>query len=138
MAKTFQLTVLAADRQFYNGECEQLVFPGADGSRGVLAGHEAMICCLVEGEIRYKADGEWHRAVVSEGFVEIMPAYVKVFADSIERPEEIDILRAKAARERAQERLRQRLSTKQYLHTQAALKRAMARLKGSNNGRREL
>lgn len=138
MAKNFKLTVLAADKQFYSGECEQLIFPGADGSRGVLAGHEAMICCLTDGEIRYKVDGEWHRAIVSEGFVEIMPAYVKVFADSIERPEEIDLLRAKAARERAQERLRQQLSTKQYLHTQAALKRAMARIKGSSANNREL
>lgn len=131
--KTFRLDILAADRKFYSGECRHIIFPSIDGSRGVMPGHEAMICCLVEGEIRFQVDGEWQRAIVSEGFVEIMPEYVKVFADSIEKPEEIDVLRAKAARARAEERLRQQLSTKQYLHTQMALKRAMARIKGAGH-----
>ena len=64
----------------------------------------------------------------------LMPTFVKLFADSVERPEEIDVLRAEAAKARAQERLRQQLSTRQYIHTHAALKRAMARIKaGSGN-----
>jgi F-type H+-transporting ATPase subunit epsilon len=103
-----------------------------DGRRGVLAGHEGMICCLTAGEVRFRVNGETRRAIVSEGFVEIMPTFVKLFADSIERPEEIDVLRAEAAKARAQERLRQQLSTKQYIHTHAALKRAMARIKAAN------
>lgn len=129
--KTFKLEILAADRNFFSGECRHIIFPSIDGSRGVLPGHEAMICCLVEGEIKFMVDGQWQRAIVSEGFVEIMPEYVKVFADTVEKPEEIDVLRAKAARARAEERLRQQLSTRQYLHTQMALKRAMARIKGA-------
>ena len=60
-----------------------------------------------------------------------MPTFVKLFADSIERPEEIDVLRAQAAKARAQERLRQKLSTRQYIHTNMALKRAMARIKAA-------
>ena len=131
MAKNFDLQIYAADHSFYSGECEHLIFPSIDGSRGVMAGHEAMICCLVEGEIRFKVDGKWQRAIVSEGFVEVMPEYVRLFADTIERPEEIDVLRAKAAKARAEERLRQQLSTRQYVHTQMALKRAMARIKGA-------
>lgn len=132
MARTFRLDILAVDKIFFGGECEELIFPSIDGSRGVLGGHEPMICCLSAGEIQFRCDGQWQRAVVSEGFLEIMPDFVKVFADSIERPEEIDIARANAAKERAEERLRQQLSTKQYIHTQAALKRAMARIKGAN------
>lgn len=129
MAKSFRLDIYAADKFFYGGDCEQLIFPSTDGSRGVLPGHEGMICCLTSGEIQYKVSGEWQRAVVSEGFVEIMPEFVKLFADSVERPEDIDVVRAEAAKARAEERLRQQLSTKQYIHTQAALKRAMARIK---------
>lgn len=132
MAKTFKLDILAADKYFYSGECEELTFPSMDGRRGVLAGHEGMICCLTAGEVRFRVNGEWQRAIVSEGFVEIMPAFVKLFADSIERPEEIDLLRAQAAKARAQERLRQQLSTRQFIHTNMALKRAMARIKAAN------
>ena len=131
MAKTFKLDILAADKYFYSGECEEMTFPSMDGRRGVKAGHEGMICCLTAGEVRFKVNGEEHRAIVSEGFVEIMPTFVKLFADSIERPEEIDVLRAQAAKARAQERLRQKLSTRQYIHTNMALKRAMARIKAA-------
>ena len=131
MAKTFRLDILAADKYFYGGDCEEITFPSMDGRRGVLAGHEGMICCLTAGEVRFRVNGEWQRAIVSEGFVEIMPDFVKLFADSIERPEEIDVLRAQAAKARAQERLRQQLSTRQYIHTNMALKRAMARIKAA-------
>ncbi len=132
MAKTFRLDILAVDKSFCGVECEHLIFPSLDGSRGVLAGHEPMICCLSAGEIQFLCNGEWKRAVVSDGFIEIMPDFVKLFADSIESPEEIDLIRAEAAKQRAEERLRQQLSTKQYIHTQAALKRAMARIKGAS------
>lgn len=132
MAKTFHLDIIASDKYFFSGECERLIFPGIDGSYGVLAGHEPMISCLSSGELRYMCDGEWHSAAVSDGFLEIMPDFVKILADTVERPEDIDRKRAEAAKERAEERLRQKLSIKQYYHTQAALNRAMARLKLSD------
>ncbi|MCB6615042.1 ATP synthase F1 subunit epsilon [Ruminococcus sp. 210702-SL.1.03] len=131
MAKTFKLDILACDKYFFSGDCEEVIFPSIDGSRGVMAGHEPMICCLSAGEIQYRCDGEWHRAIVSEGFLEVMPDFVKMFADTVERPEDIDIKRAEAAKARAEERLRQQLSTKQYYHTKAALNRAMARIKAA-------
>ena len=131
MAKTFKLDILACDKYFFSGDCEEAIFPSIDGSRGVMAGHEPMICCLSAGEIQYRCDGEWHRAIVSEGFLEVMPNFVKMFADTVERPEDIDIKRAEAAKARAEERLRQQLSTKQYYHTKAALNRAMARIKAA-------
>ena len=132
MANKFLLEIFAADKYFFNGECEKLVFPSTDGSRGVLPGHEGMICCVTSGEIQYFTDGEWKRAIVSEGFAEIMPDFVKIFADSVETPEEIDLVRAESAKARAEERLRQQLSNRQYIHTQYALKRAMARIKAVN------
>ena len=52
-----------------------------------------------------------------------------IVVDTVERPEDVDIVRAKEAKARAEERLRQKQSRMQYYHTQAALSRAMARLK---------
>ncbi|MCD7742441.1 MAG: ATP synthase F1 subunit epsilon [Ruminococcus sp.] len=131
MANSFKLDILAADKYFYSGDCEEIIFPSIDGSMGVLPGHEPMICCLSQGEVQFRVDGVWKRAIVSEGFLEIMPTFVKMFADTVERPEDIDLVRAEAAKERAEERLRQQLSTRQYAHTQAALRRAMARIKAA-------
>ena len=125
--KTFKLNILASDRPFYNGPCEMLVFPGLDGEMGVLPRHEAMVTC------------DWNYAAVSTGIIEIMPDHVTLLADTVERPEEIDVKRAQAAEDRAKEALRQKQSIKEYYQTQAALNRAISRLKvsGHNTQRRD-
>ena len=58
-----------------------------------------------------------------------MPDKAVILADSCELPEEIDIKRAEEARERAEEMMRQKQSIREYYETQAALNRAMNRLK---------
>ncbi|MBS6444291.1 MAG: ATP synthase F1 subunit epsilon [Ruminococcus sp.] len=128
MVEQFQLDIMASDHVFYHGLCNELVFLGQDGSFGILPNHQPMITCLNAGELKYRVDDTWYYAIVTEGFVEIMPSYVNILADTVERPEEIDFKRAEAAKQRAEERLRQKLSIQQYYHTQAALRRAMARL----------
>jgi F-type H+-transporting ATPase subunit epsilon len=135
MSKAFQLEIIASDHEFYKGDCENLIFPGLDGEYGILPNHEAMVTALQAGEIRYKVSGEWRYAAVSAGFIEIEKDYVILLADTVELPEEIDIKRAEEAKLRAQERLRQKQSIQEYYHTQAALNRAMNRLKVSKRTR---
>lgn len=129
MAKTFYLEIIASDRVFYKGDCEHLVITAIDGLLGILAGHEPLVTSLPTGELKYMVNGEWRYAAISEGFIEVMPDKSIILADSCELPEEIDIKRAEEARERAQEMLRQKQSIKEYYETQAALNRAMNRLK---------
>ncbi len=131
MAKTFHLEIIASDRVFYQGECEHLVITAIDGLMGILPGHEPLVTCLPTGELKYMTNGKWHFAAISEGFIEVLPEKAVILADSCELPEEIDIKRAEEARERAQEQLRQKQSIKEYYQTQAALNRAMNRLKVS-------
>lgn len=130
MAHTFLLEILSPTRVFFTGSAIQIVFPAIDGLHGVLYGHEAMVTALESGTMKYQTeDGVWHTAAVSGGMVEIMPDYVILLSDTVERPEEIDVMRAQRARERAAERLRQTKSTAEYYQSQAALMRAIARLK---------
>ena len=58
---------------------------------------------------------------------------MEILVDTIERPEEIDVRRAKEAKERAEERLLQHKSRMEYYRNTASLARAMARLKEANN-----
>ncbi|HHV08957.1 MAG TPA: ATP synthase F1 subunit epsilon [Clostridiales bacterium] len=132
MAAKFKIAIIASDHPFYQGECDMLVFPGMDGEFGVLAGHEPMVTCLRAGELRYKLEDEWHYAAVSDGIVEITPGQVMILADTIERPEDIDLRRAEEAKVQAEEKLRQKLSIKEYYQTMAALNRAMNRLRVVN------
>jgi F-type H+-transporting ATPase subunit epsilon len=132
MANTFYLEILASDRKFFCGDCEMLVFPAIDGEYGIMPNHESMVTCLQAGELRFKIDGEWKYAAVSDGFVDVMQKNVVLLADTVELPEEIDRKRAEAAMLRAQERRRQKQSIKEYYQTEAAMNRALSRLKVSN------
>ena len=129
MAKTFHLEIIATDRIFFSGEVEHLVITAIDGLLGIMAGHEPLVTSLPTGELKYLVDGEWKYAAISEGFIQVMPDSSIILAETCELPEEIDIKRAQEAKERAEERLRQKQSIKEYYETQAALNRAMNRLK---------
>ena len=130
--KEFDLEILATDHPFYRGRCSHLVYPALDGLAGIKYGHDYMVTCVAEGELRYFADGKWHYAAVSSGYLEVQDNRVMVLVDSAELPEEIDVKRAEAAKERAEEKMKQEKSLKEFYHTQAALNRAMNRLKISS------
>ncbi|MDO5558837.1 MAG: ATP synthase F1 subunit epsilon [Oscillospiraceae bacterium] len=129
MKKTFHLEILASKRPFFKGECEELIFPAIDGECGILADHEPMVSAIQSGELRFCSDGKWTYAAVSEGLIEITSQYVIILADTVEYPEEIDKNRAEEAKLRAEEQLRQKQSIREYYRTQAALNRAINRLK---------
>ena len=128
---TFTLKIIACDRIFYEGECEMLVFSGADGKMGIMANHESMTTSVEIGELRFKTpDGKEHVAITSDGMLKCDHNQVDVLVYSAERPEEIDAFRAKEAKERAMEQLAQKQSIMEYHISRASLARAMARLSG--------
>lgn len=129
----FHLEILATDHPFYQGDCENLVFPTLDGLYGILPNHEPMIAIVSAGEIKFKdGDGNWDYAAVSNGYIVVEGNKVMILADSVEKPEDIDRKRAEAAKERAEAKLREKESIKEFYHTQAALNRAINRLKVSS------
>lgn len=127
---TFYLKVIAADHIFFQGRCISLTVPATDGEKGILPHHESMVIALNDGEIRIKdEDGKNHVGISGSGFVQIADNCVTLLVESAERPEDIDKKRAIEAQERAMEQLRQKQSIKEYKTSQAALARAMSRLK---------
>lgn len=127
---TFQIAILAADRDFYEGLCESLVVPTLEGQIGILAHHSNLIEAIVPGKLKYTIPGEQPRyAFVSEGMLKVEDGEVLVLVDSAEKPEEIDENRAKRAEARAKEALLQKKSHREYLEGQMRLTRAMNRLK---------
>lgn len=128
--KEFTLTVLAAEKPFYEGDCTSLVIPTLDGQYGVLAGHSNMIAAIVPGMLKITApSGEETIAAVSEGLVKIENNDVLLLVDTAERPEEIDVNRAKRAAEEAKEAILQKKSIQDYKAAQARMARAINRLR---------
>ena len=108
---TFGLNVIASDKDFYHGRGTSISLPAKDGSITILAHHADMMIAIVPGEMRIRTeDGTEHIAIVGGGFAQIINNRVTVLADSIEKPEDIDVKRAKEAKERAEEQLRQQQS----------------------------
>lgn len=127
----FHLKIVSSNRIFFEGRCHCLIIPATDGEKAIMAHHEEMIIAIKSGEMRMQEDdgGEWKVAVIGQGFCQVANNRVTLLADTVERPDEVDANRAKEALERAQERLRQKQSIKEYHLTQAAMARALVRLK---------
>ena len=127
----FYLKVISSNRIFYEGFCTCLIIPSVDGEKAIMAHHEEVIVAVDNGEMRMQKEegGEWSYGVLGKGFCMVANNRVTVLADTVERPEEVDANRAKEALERAQERLRQKQSIQEYHMTQAAMARALTRLK---------
>ena len=131
--KTFWLKVIASDRVAYNGRCQKVIVPAADGGQmGILADHENMVIAIEVGEAKMQMeDGTWETLAVGTGFLEVVNNRVTMLVQTAEKPEEIDARRAEERREVMEEKLRQKQSTQEYYHTKASLARAMNRLKVS-------
>ena len=132
---TFQVHILAADKNFYEGPCVSLTIPTNDGELGILAHHSNMIAAIQPGTLRYQAPGEEPcRAATSAGMVKIEHNDVLVLVDSVERPEEIDAARAQREIDEAREILLQKRSRQEHKIAEAAMARALNRLRVKNTG----
>ena len=127
----FALEVVTPERVAYSGQVSSLQAPGSEGSFGVLAGHIPLLTSLQIGRLRFvEEDGNEVKMAISGGFVEVGREQVAVLAETAERVEEIDVERAEAARQRAEERLAQaREERVDVARAQAALARAVNRLR---------
>ena len=107
-----------------------IVLPVFDGEKAVQAHHENMVIAVSVGGIRITTeDGTKVEGVVGSGFAQIINNRVTLLVDTAEKPEEIDVRRAREALERAKEQLRQKQSIQEHSHSEASLARAIARLR---------
>ncbi|HJT53776.1 MAG TPA: F0F1 ATP synthase subunit epsilon [Candidatus Angelobacter sp.] len=127
MAETIQLEVVTPERQVVDEQAEYIEIPALTGYIGVLPGHAPLIAELAVGEINYRTGSAVKRLAVAWGFAEVLAHKVTILAETAERAEEIDVSRAEAAKQRAEDALRT-AGVEGNPEAQAALQRAAARL----------
>jgi F-type H+-transporting ATPase subunit epsilon len=104
--------------------------PGTEGYFSILANHTPFVSSLKPGAIRVtRENGETLSFSTSGGFLMTDGEKVILLADAVERPDEIDVSRAQAAKERAEKRLAERTPEIDVDRARAALLRALNRLK---------
>lgn len=125
---TFELAT--PSRLVVTEPADEVVVPGLAGSFGVLPGHAPLLALVGVGELMFRLGRSEHYLAITGGFAEVGPDHVRLLAETAERPEEIDVARARAARERAERRLTGRAGGEEidYPRAMAALRRAGTRL----------
>ena len=124
----FTVEIITPDRIFYHGEATMIEFNTVEGEIGVFKDHIPLTTVLAPGIVTITEQEGAKKAAVHAGFAEILGDKVTLLAEVAEWPDEIDVERAEAAKERAEKRLREKSPRTDIVRAEAALQRSIARI----------
>jgi F-type H+-transporting ATPase subunit epsilon len=127
--KTIKVSVVTPDGPVYEANVEMVSTKARTGELGILPGHIPMVAPLQIGAVRLKNGSNTEFVAVSGGFLEVRPEQVTILAQSAEQSSEIDLERALKAKERAEQRLREKQQENvDFRRAELALQRAINRI----------
>ena len=127
--RNFDLEIITPDRVFFKGQASMIEFNTTEGEIGVYKDHIPLTVIIKPGVLTITSEEEKTKAALHSGFATILQDKVTILAEVIEWGDEIDEERAEAARQRAEERLRANQASVDMARAEAALLRAVARIK---------
>ena len=130
MANTVHIDVVSAEASIFSGEAEFVVAPASAGEVGIYPNHAPMITTIKPGALRIKQANEAEDTLIfiSGVMLEVQPGVVTVLADTAIRGHDLDEAKAIAAKEAAEEALKNRTSDIDYATAQAELSEALAQI----------
>jgi F-type H+-transporting ATPase subunit epsilon len=130
MANTIHVDIVSAEGQIFSGEASMVFVPGSQGELGIAPRHAPLLTTLKAGEVRVQSEGmEEQSFYVGGGSLEIQPNLVSVLADTAARARDLDEAAALAAKQRAEDAVRERTDKVDIAEAQAELARAVAQLR---------
>jgi F-type H+-transporting ATPase subunit epsilon len=130
--ESLSLEIITPERVVVSDEAEMVEARGTLGEFGILPGHIRYLTTIEIGEIRYMKGGSTKYLATSGGFAEVFDDKVTLLVDTAEFAEEIDIDRAKRAKDRAEANLKEiSEEEEEYKKTELALMRAITRIGAS-------
>ena len=136
-APTIHVDIVSAEGELFSGAASEVIAPASQGDLGILPRHAPLLTLLKPGEVRVRTpDGEEHHFFVGGGALEVQPTRVTVLADTALRARDIDEAAALAAKQRAEDALKDRAGHITLAEAQAELARAIAQLKVLNRLRK--
>ena len=128
MADIFKVQIITPDRIFYEGESNFIEFTTVAGEVGVYANHISMTTVLAPGVVTIHNGEEEVVAAVHAGIAEILGDKVTLLAEIAEWPDEIDVNRAEAAKDRAEDRIANKTADVDVARAEFALRKALIRI----------
>jgi F-type H+-transporting ATPase subunit epsilon len=129
------LEIVTPERLLVREQVDEVEIPGAEGYFGVLPGHTPLLATLQVGELWYRKGQEKTYLVIAFGFAEVLPDRVTILAQVAEKPEEVDVVRARSALTRAEERLSRPQVEVDFERARIALMKSLIRLQVSERAR---
>jgi len=136
---TIKFEIVTPERVVLKEEIQQITVPTKAGEITVLPGHIPLVSNLQPGVIHIKKkNGEPEIISISGGFLEVLKNKIVILADTAERAEEIDLAKAEAAQQRAEELKVQakHLDRKQFAEINASIERELAKTKAVKRWRK--
>lgn len=131
--KEIKFNVITPEKKFFSGNIIKLITEDREGSLGILANHIPTIKILEPNITTFTdSDGKEHRAFISDGILKVDKDLVEILCNAAEWPEDIDIVRAGKAKERAEKRLKEKAEGTDIKRAELALKKALIRSKTKN------
>jgi F-type H+-transporting ATPase subunit epsilon len=128
MAATLKLEIVTPQGTAFSEDVEMVTVPGADGEFGVYPNHLRLIAQVEPGELVIIQNGETRSLAVGEGFAEVTETKVSILTDMAIAAEKIDEAMVQEARDRAEARLKEKLSDEEIAAVNASLVRSVAQL----------
>ncbi len=128
--KKMLLEVVTPEKTELKESVTSIIVPTEGGSIGILYNHAPIVTLVDIGQLKYRTNEKNENLLsVGKGVLELHDNKITVLVNAAEKPEEIDVQRARKAKERAAKRLEQKQRDIDSTRAEAALKRAMMRLK---------
>ena len=128
MAETLRLEIVTPQAVVFSEDVDMVTFPGSEGQMGVYPQHVPLITMIIPGEIIVNRNGVETFLAVGEGLVEVTAKKVAIVTDMAIPSERIDEAKVEEARQRAEARLREKLSDEEVASVNASLVRSVAQL----------
>jgi len=135
MAGKILLEVVTPEKQLLSQQVDMVIAPGSEGEFGVLSGHCHFLSALRIGELRYQVQENWHYMSVLWGYAEVTPTKVTIMAEIAEKAEDIDVSRAQAAVETAEQRVKAGGLPSEVKEAEISLEKARLRKKVAERAR---
>jgi len=129
MADTIKLEIATPEAMVYSADVEMVTLPAVQGQIGIYPQHVRLMTQMVPGEMIVRTKGHDEFMAVGEGLVEVTNAKISIATNMAIAADKIDEAAAEEARQRAADRLREKLSSEEIASVNASLARALAQLR---------
>ena len=136
MASTLKLEIVTPEGLAYSEDVELVTLPGVAGQFGVYPQHTPLMAQMEPGEIIVQIDGRETFIATGAGLIEVTANRVAILTDLAVQADKIDEAKAEEARQRAEARLREKLSNEEVATINASLARSLAQLHVKRRQRR--